>query len=718
MTRRAQGPDGTVFEFPDNTADDVVSRTIRTHYERQQPGYQAARGREERIEQARPTSTIGRWADQVGYRTGIQDEFAGGIAAAGQFGSNLLRRARGEEIETTPQQAFHAASDVTHERGQRYARAAPGADLGATAATIPLFMGRAGPVAQMPALQAGAGFAAMNAPFAVARQEGTLAERLPRAAPEVATSFVIGAGGQALANSLTRGGSAAAQRAQEFEAAGVRPTMAAVAQGPTAAATRIASESLVGGSTQRALQASIDDTQRAAERIGQGYGAARPREIVGENVREGVRRFAQDGQRTVGTRTLRQAYMLPTRDWSFAAKAEVLYDEILGIVNRAERSVPEASARDSMRELDSILGRVSDSSPNIANIVNDSQLVRLRDALGRDAEHVRFGDLRALRTWVREAQRNPQLRQGIDDAALQRLEGALTRDIYWSAEAIAGTQVLHALRRADQFYRAGMQRINTALRPFGPQGGTGASAYDRILSMASERGGTNTQALQSLRRSLKPDEWRQVAASIVDRLGMPSPGTVGATQDGAFSINAFVTNWNRLSPEGRRVLFEGPRNAGGSLLDDLNNLARVADYQKGVEQLANHSRSGIHGTGFATLGGLGTGALLTATGNPAPLLGVLAGLATVRLTGEMLTNPAFVRWMVSAPRAGQTVGGAREHLARLAQLASRDPALMPAYTSLSQSALSSVRGPQDRPQRRTEASPRPEPTRVLETTGQ
>lgn len=726
-------PDGR--EITVETDDpQAAARAGRLFWEREQreaePGYQAAAERERQlgeVQQRTQLPGVGEWTRQLGRNMGIGDELAGGGAALTQFGSNAIRTLTGRPIVTTPSQAYHAAADRESDRQRAYAREHPLADAGATIASVPLFMGRApAAVPQMPAWQAGLGFGAINAPFAIGRQEGTLAERSRQAAPEIGTATFLGAGGQALSNALTRHAPAATQRLQDFESAGVRPTMAAVSGGPPAAVTKIAAESLVGGSTQRSLQASIDDTQHAAERLSSSYANAGTPELTGEGVRAGVQRWATDANTPPLNPPLGEAWRTPTRDWGFRAKANALYEHVEGEIARLERAVggrligsgsaPRVTTQATARVLDDTLSRAG--SPELDRLVGDPAVRRMAEALRADEGAVRFNGLRALRSWVREQQFDGLLRN-VNQGALQRLEAALTDDILRSATNIAGPRAAHALRRVDTFYRAGMQRISRALNPFIATQGTGMSAYQRILTMASERGGANTAALQSLKRTLRPDEWRQVAATIINELGSPSPGAVGAVQQGAFSVANFVTNWNKLSPQGRRALF-GSIGGGGQAADDLarqlDTLARVADYQKGVEALANSSRSGVHGSGFATIGGIGAGLAAAATGNIAPLAGVLAGLGALRLTGEMLTNPGFVRWLASAPKAGRTVGGAREHLARLLQLASRDPALMPAYTELTRAGLSSVRDRQRSPPQSQPTTQAPPSTPVLEMT--
>ena len=133
-----------------------------------------------------------------------------------------------------------------------------------------------------------------------------------------------------------------------------------------------------------------------------------------------------------------------------------------------------------------------------------------------------------------------------------------------------------------------------------------------------------------------------------------------------------------MTPGARRILFGSRGGAGGQsgrtmrvLADDLDNLAQVALAQKGVENSANFSGSGRDANNFATFG--------IAAGNLPVAAGTVAGLA---ITGEMLTNPGFVRWLVSAQKRGGGAAGMRHQLGGLVRLAGRDPALWPLVEQL------------------------------------
>lgn len=535
-------------------------------------------------------------------------------------------------------------------------------------------------------LRAGATAAAMDAPFALSRNsEQPLQQRLPGALAEMAGVGAFGAGLQGVASSapqVLRQPSRTVQRAAEFERAGVRPMLAATRGNGAAPLTMAIAENPIGGNVRRNLQNSADDVATRSREIAAGYGQHGQPENVGESVQAAVNRFARDADAKRPSQ--QRPELISTRDWSFRAKANALYDDVFQLITRDEMGHLEgqtgvrASADNARQELARIQREVQ--APNVAQVVTDPTLQRIAGALEADRNALRFNDLRRLRTWVREARSRPMLTQTIDDASMARLEQALTQDIYESALTIGGEYAAQRLRRVDQFYRAGTQRIQNALQAFADRSGRGA--YDRVVSLAREGGPQNTRQLQALRNSLKPDEWREVSATVVDGLGRPNPGNAQALEAGAFSLENFVTNYAKLSAEGRRILFGGAGRQ--ALMAELDTLARVAGYLKQVRGFTNFSRSGSSIQNISTLGAVGGSVAGAAMGNVAPLAALAAMGLTARITGEMLTNPAFVRWLTSAPKNGGRVGGLRAQSAALASLAARDPALVPLAAELSQ----------------------------------
>jgi hypothetical protein len=178
------------------------------------PVYAKARAAEiARASQPRgPTAGLGDWDTQVVRNLGVNDELNGAAAYGVQGIKNLIRRAQGRAIDMPAATAGQAAMDADREAGAQYAQAHPNLNTAATIAGIAASGRPTGAPVAMGPLQAGATSAALQAPFALARQQGSLPERLPGAAADTALAFGTGAGLQAAGNALSRSSARAAAR--------------------------------------------------------------------------------------------------------------------------------------------------------------------------------------------------------------------------------------------------------------------------------------------------------------------------------------------------------------------------------------------------------------------------------------------------------------------------------------------------------------------------
>lgn len=635
------------------------------------------------------------FARQVPRSLGVSDEVAAASGFVGQGVKNLLDQARGRPIEMSAGDAALGSAAFDRMEGDRIASAKPVTNTLAGVAGFavagkpgvtpgPLAAARGVTLPPQNPLVAGLKTAGVVAPFAVAQQDGDLLTRTKDAAPAVALGGVLGAGAQALGNQLGRWAarSPAARIALEFEQAGIRPTMAALLAGETSGAPSItkaiAENYWAGGNARRNLQASISDTGNAVNDMAQRVGSPTSPMVAGENIQAGVQRWAA-----------------PAREGGvFKTRAAVLYDNALRPFEARRASASSAEA-----ELGSILGDIS--GPASREVMVPEQLKRIAGAITSDRGKLTVKDLRRWREWVRRAQTDDALSQTIDNASLQRLEGALTRDIYEAMDAYGGAKAVAQLRRADQYYAAGQSRIANALDQFNGKNKSGENVYQRVLTMAQDKGGVsrpqagNVRALVSLKRSVQPEDWNSLRATVISRMGRPRASAPDALDANAFSVEGFVTNYASMSPEGRRILF-GSMGGGGQqadqLMTEMERLARVASQQKRVEAAANRSRSGVS-----------MGNIAVSPFNPAawPLL---AGMS---ITGEAMTNPAFVRWLANAPNATGAPGGMAAHLQRLGQLAANDPALLPVYDDLARQLVSPLApqspGPEGQPLSRAQS---------------
>lgn len=223
-------------------------------------------------------------------------------------------------------------------------------------------------------------------------------------------------------------------------------------------------------------------------------------------------------------------------------------------------------------------------SPAVKGLLDAPEVRKIADAVGKP-ETLSFNDLRSMRTWVRQAQKNDRLRQTIGDADLQRLESSLTSDIYNNADRLASPRAAQELRRADKFYAAGNERINRALSGFA-RTPSGEGAFDRIIGAASNGGGADIAKLRGLQRSLHPNEWREVASGAIARMGEGPDG---------FDLGKFVSNYDKLSKDGAETLFGGRNAALKPALDRVVAGARRANEADPAKFFGDSSASAFEG---------------------------------------------------------------------------------------------------------------------------
>lgn len=107
-----------------------------------------------------------------------------------------------------------------------------------------------------------------------------------------------------------------------------------------------------------------------------------------------------------------------------------------------------------------------------------------------------------------------------------------------------------------------------------------------------------------------------------------------------FSAQTFLTNWNKLSPEARRALFD---RYGPSFSKDMDRIARVAENIKTGAQVYANPPGTANRLAALTYGGALVSSLFT--GGTVGLLSAGAGL---NLLARGLTKPWVVRWLADS----------------------------------------------------------------------
>ena len=122
--------------------------------------------------------------------------------------------------------------------------------------------------------------------------------------------------------------------------------------------------------------------------------------------------------------------------------------------------------------------------------------------------------------------------------------------------------------------------------------------YSRLNQAAQERASVgDAKLLRTAKRVMPDEEWGNLGASILARMGRPPAGAQDplALAPG-FSPSSFTTNWNRLSPDAKNLLFGA--DTEGSTRAAVESFVRVAQSQKNLGRLANVSGSGAHSNMF------------------------------------------------------------------------------------------------------------------------
>lgn len=451
-------------------------------------------------------------------------------------------------------------------------------------------------------------------------------------------------------------------RTREIAKATTKPEGLRVAE----AAERVGVEPMaadIGGPMTRRLTATAAQSPLSAAAVGKASERAR------ESAAAVATRIARDAGEVSDAAGAGEALQRGARAFQIRTQQEAqrLYDAALKSV-KPDTPVVIDNTIDAMMRTEIRL----DETPEIARILQSPQLRRMAGALVRDAESgaIPLDAARRLRTEIGKMLQKPVLESDINRADVEAVYAALSQDIERAVEVAAKTGAAPEnapvlLNRANSYYRARKERIEGALTAVLGKDGemSPEQAWRNINRMASQTGG-DVRKLQAVLKSLPAEDRGVVRATIIDRLGKATPGQQDAAGD-AFSISSWGTNWNRLSPRAKDVLFGGPDSQLRRDLDDLATV--VVDGMKEAQKYANVSNTG---SVVSTVGTLAVTAV-------EPLTGL--GLAAAQFTnGRLLSSPRYVRWLTVQMKAKHRKLGSKaaaSEIRKLDGIARAEPAV-------------------------------------------
>ncbi len=373
----------------------------------------------------------------------------------------------------------------------------------------------------------------------------------------------------------------------------------------------------------------------------------------------------------------------PSTQTSFATRAEALYE-------RAWKRVPEFMKSDEKANPNQIGWKNLQDTLKGINRQTANQISG-QGTLGGDLaqrimtprSHTNLAELRSIRTELGRSLSNfghfdtslarSQLKS-LYAAAYKDMEAGLTdlSNRAWIrttatdkskisvAKAREADAALYEFRRADRYYRQGMERMDRAMNVL--EAKTPNEAVRKITTALKEKT-ANPQMLRSLSGILRPEELNALRGHIIESLGK---GRAGAAQSEAgFNINTWATDYAAIMDgPGREFMTKGLPEG---VAKKLENMARVVNRMKYYETTKNFSGSGLTGI-------LGAGAIaMTSLDGLATLGMATAGTAGV---GKLLTSRAYLNWQEALMKAQLKAGNTSASNVRIAsQYAKRLPAL-------------------------------------------
>lgn len=295
-------------------------------------------------------------------------------------------------------------------------------------------------------------------------------------------------------------------------------------------------------------------------------------------------------------------------------------------------------------------------------VLKDSSKLATRDGVGR----LSYEALKTMRSRIGDRLSDATLIGNTEKGQLKQLYAALTRDIEAGVLNTGGPKAVNALQRANATYEKGLQKLDDFLQPIYNK--ADPDNIVKSLMGSSAEGATRIAAVKS---SLTAPQYKVLLSTILDKMGRISAGqglAEGVEQTGRFSTEVFLTNWNKLSPAAKKVLFNG-KGFGPGMIKDLDALTKVSSIiRESGKTFKNPSGTAdrLAGVGLVIGGGAGV-----VTGNPMFLAALPMVMGAANLTARLMTNPKFVKWAAEATKIAGNKGyqGIAEHLTKLGVIA-------------------------------------------------
>lgn len=333
----------------------------------------------------------------------------------------------------------------------------------------------------------------------------------------------------------------------------------------------------------------------------------------------------------------------------FSTRYNALENTAENIIGRDTRVQPNNSAK----LLDEIQARYAKDPKALSYLEKPITYLRglVKQGLEPDAPPDAIGDvsfsaLRKARTHIGKSLEQPSISGYVGDegAQFRRIYGALTEDIKSAADA-AGPDAKKAWDTANRYARTNLKSRVPMLDDIAAKSD---KAYKWLMQGSNDTGAK----LAIMRQNLKPDEWDEIVATSIQRMGRATAGNQNAEGD-IFSPATFLTNWNKLSNGAKTQLFGGKRYEG--VRKELDNLLKIAESVRDTNYVKNPSGT----AGMNLFIDMITNPVKAATAIP------VMGIPQRKLAKAFL-NKRFIRWVADGAKIPPTdINALKVHMARM-----------------------------------------------------
>lgn len=258
---------------------------------------------------------------------------------------------------------------------------------------------------------------------------------------------------------------------------------------------------------------------------------------------------------------------------------------------------------------------------------------------GSPTNQLPYEAIKKLRTLVGDEISNHSLASDVPRSKWKALYAALSDDLDGAAKTTGNPDAVKAMNRANQFSRAGYARIGDVLDKVARQD-IPEKVFKSAVNPADMQAGATK--IQGIMKSLTDGERDVVKSAFIRRMGLASAGQQGAEGD-TFSSQTFLTNWNKMSPQAKDVMFS---SKDGNLRKSLDQIAKTADrIKEGSKVFSNPSGTA---PALANLGLITAAGSAAASGNLTTAAGLIGSAGVANLSARLMTNPRFVGWLARA----------------------------------------------------------------------